>query len=239
MTVRSNEGPTARELRSARRRDGLSSSEWVYRRLRTMILTGEMRPNTRLVEVHLSEQFGVSRTPVREALKRLAAEQLLIADPLRGLVVYAPGPGEVEDVYRVREALDALAVRLAVVRITPEATMRLRLALQQMRASIERGDVDVTVNANLAFHNVIYEASGSATLSRLVSELSDLVRRSSSGAFSNPVRAKQVLAEHEEILHAIERHDIAAATAASSAHLRAAGRYVADEGRSAAWQLSG
>jgi DNA-binding GntR family transcriptional regulator len=204
-----------------------------------MILTGEMRPNTRLVEVHLSEQFGVSRTPVREALKRLAAEQLLIADPLRGLVVYAPGPGEVEDVYRVREALDALAVRLAVVRITPEATMRLRLALQQMRASIERGDVDVTVNANLAFHNVIYEASGSATLSRLVSELSDLVRRSSSGAFSNPVRAKQVLAEHEEILHAIERHDVAAATAASSAHLRAAGRYVADEGRSAAWQLSG
>jgi DNA-binding GntR family transcriptional regulator len=84
-----------------------------------MILDGELPPQTRLVEIQLAEQFEVSRTPVREALKRLAAEQLVLSDAVRGLIVRAPEPHEIEDVYRVRDALDALAVRLAAVRITP------------------------------------------------------------------------------------------------------------------------
>jgi len=232
MTNRTKDKPAAtdRRDRSRTRRDGLPSSEWVYRRLREMILTGELHPNTRLVELHLAEQFEVSRTPVREALKRLAAEQLVVADPMRGLIVHAPGPNEIEDVYRVRDALDALAVRLAAVRITPEATIRLRLALEQMRDAIDKGRVDLTINANMTFHNVIYEAAGSVTLLRLATDLSDFVRRFSSGAFSDPERSKQVLAEHEEILRAIERHDVEAAAAASSTHLRAASTYLVEAG---------
>jgi DNA-binding GntR family transcriptional regulator len=219
-----------RRDRSRTRRDGLPSSEWVYRRLREMILTGELQPRTRLVELHLAEQFEVSRTPVREALKRLAAEQLVVADPMRGLIVHAPGPHEIEDVYRVRDALDALAVRLAAVRITPEAMIRLKLVLESMRDAIEHQRIDQVINANMTFHGVIYEAAGSVTLSRLATELSDFVRRFSSGAFSDPERANEVLREHEKILQALERHDGDAAAEASSAHLRTASTYLVETG---------
>jgi DNA-binding GntR family transcriptional regulator len=208
--------------------DGLPSSERVYRKLREMILSGELPPGTRLVEIHLAEQFEVSRTPVREALKRLAAEQLVLADPVRGLIVHAPEPHEIEDVYRVRDALDALAVRLAAVRITPEEVKHLRLVLNSMAEAIEAQRTDLVVNANIAFHDVIYRAAGSATLWRLARELSDFVRRFSSGAFSSPERSSAVLDEHEAILDALERHDQEAAAAASSQHLHTASAYLVE-----------
>ena len=208
--------------------DGLPSSERVYRRLREMILDGELPPQTRLVEIQLAAQFEVSRTPVREALKRLAAEQLVLSDAVRGLIVHAPEPHEIEDVYRVRDALDALAVRLAAVRITPEEVQHLRLVLGSMAEAIDNQRTDLVVNANIAFHDVIYRAAGSATLWRLARELSDFVRRFSSGAFSSPERSSAVLGEHEEILDALERHDPDAAAAASSKHLRTASAYLVE-----------
>jgi DNA-binding GntR family transcriptional regulator len=206
--------------------DGLPSSERVYRRLREMILDGELPPQTRLVEIQLAEQFEVSRTPVREALKRLAAEQLVLSDAVRGLIVHAPEPHEIEDVYRVRDALDALAVRLAAVRITPDEVQHLRLVLDSMAEAIKEQRTDLVVNANIAFHDVIYRAAGSSTLWRLARELSDFVRRFSSGAFSSPERSSAVLREHEAILDALERHDQDAAVAASTQHLRTASDYL-------------
>lgn len=206
--------------------DGLPSSERVYRRLREMILDGELPPQTRLVEIQLAEQFEVSRTPVREALKRLAAEQLVLSDAVRGLIVHAPEPHEIEDVYRVRDALDALAVRLAAVRITPDEVQHLRLVLDSMAEAIREQRTDLVVNANIAFHDVIYRAAGSATLWRLARELSDFVRRFSTGAFSSPERSSAVLREHEAILDALERHDQDAAVVASTQHLRTASDYL-------------
>jgi DNA-binding GntR family transcriptional regulator len=208
--------------------DGLPSSERVYRRLREMILDGELPPQTRLVEIQLAEQFEVSRTPVREALKRLAAEQLVLSDSVRGLIVHAPEPHEIEDVYRVRDALDALAVRLAAVRITADEVQHLRLVLGSMSEAIDKQRTDLIVNANIAFHDVIYRAAGSATLWRLARELSDFVRRFSSGAFSSPERSSAVLREHQAILNALERHDQDAAAAASSRHLRTASAYLVE-----------
>lgn len=208
--------------------DGLPSSERVYRRLREMILDGELPPQTRLVEIQLAEQFEVSRTPVREALKRLAAEQLVLSDAIRGLIVHAPEPHEIEDVYRVRDALDALAVRLAAVRITADEVQHLRLVLGSMAEAIGKQRTDLIVNANIAFHDVIYRAAGSATLWRLARELSDFVRRFSSGAFSSPERSTAVLREHEAIVDALERHDQDAAAAASSRHLRTASHYLVE-----------
>jgi DNA-binding GntR family transcriptional regulator len=193
-----------------------------------MILDGELPPQTRLVEIQLAEQFEVSRTPVREALKRLAAEQLVLSDAVRGLIVHAPEPHEIEDVYRVRDALDALAVRLAAVRITADEVQHLRLVLDSMAEAIDQQRIDLVVNANIAFHDVIYRAAGSATLWRLARELSDFVRRFSSGAFSSPGRSSAVLREHEAILDALERHDQDAAAAASSQHLRTASDYLVE-----------
>src|SRR5690242_16601242 len=96
------------------------SSERVYRGLREQILTGNLAPAVRLVELQLAQHFAVSRTPVREALKRLIAEGLVVADANRGMIVRDVDPAEVEDIYVVRESLDGLAARLAATHCSAE-----------------------------------------------------------------------------------------------------------------------
>lgn len=208
------------------RGDGMPSSERVYRRMKEMIISGELPPHTRLVELQFAAEFGVSRTPVREALKRLMADKLVHADPVRGLVVHEPEPHEIQDVYLVREALEGLATRLAAQRIRPEELQRLRAILDSMHDGLKSGRTDIVVNANMAFHDVIYRAAGNATLQRLVRDLSDFVRRFSTEAFSSGPRVSTVFDEHEAILKALEEHDPDAAEAASTRHLRAASEYM-------------
>jgi DNA-binding GntR family transcriptional regulator len=191
-----------------------------------MIISGELPPQSRLVELQLAAEFGVSRTPVREALKRLTADKLVVADPVRGLVVHEPEPEEIEDVYLVRDVLEGLATRLAAQRIRPEELARLRVILDSMHQALDRGDTALVVNANMAFHDVIYRAAGNATLSRLARDLSDLVRRFSSEAFNSGPRASTVFDDHEQILRALEQHDPDAAEAASTHHLKAASDYL-------------
>ncbi|MGH2490711.1 MAG: GntR family transcriptional regulator [Candidatus Limnocylindria bacterium] len=208
--------------------DGLPSSERVFRQLRNMIIDGEMGPDTRLVELSLAAKFGVSRTPIREALKRLVDGNLLHADPIRGLVVRAPEAAEVEEVYLVREVLDGLAARLAAQRVTPDDLARLRLINDTMRQGIRDGRTDVIVNANIAFHDLIYAVAGNRTLARHGMELRNFVRRFSSEAFASPSRVDAVLRDHERVLEALERRDSAAAERASTEHLRQARAYVAE-----------
>jgi DNA-binding GntR family transcriptional regulator len=200
----------------------------VFRQLRTMIIDGEMGPGTRLVELSLATQFGVSRTPVREALKRLVDGNLLLADPLRGLVVRTPEAEEVEEVYLVREVLDGLAARLAAQRATTDDCARLRMINDTMREGIREGQTDVIVNANIAFHDLIYGIAGNRTLARHGMELRNFVRRFSSEAFVSPSRVDAVLRDHERLLEALERGDPEEADRASTEHLRQARAYVAE-----------
>jgi DNA-binding GntR family transcriptional regulator len=208
------------------RGDGLPSSERVYRRMKEMIISGELPPHTRLVELQFAAEFGVSRTPVREALKRLTADKLVHADPVRGLVVHEPEPHEIQDVYLVRDVLEGLATRLAAQRITNEELQRLRAILDSMHEGLDKGQTDIVVNANMAFHDVIYRAAGNDTLRRLARDLSDFVRRFSTEAFSSGPRVNTVFGEHEAILRALEAHDPVAAEEASTRHLRAASEYM-------------
>jgi DNA-binding GntR family transcriptional regulator len=208
------------------RGDGLPSSERVYREMKEMIISGELPPHTRLVELQFAAEFGVSRTPVREALKRLMADKLVHADPVRGLVVHEPEAHEIQDVYLVREVLEGLATRLAAKRIATEELQRLRQILDSMHQGLQNGDTAIVVNANLAFHDVIYRAAGNATLTRLARDLSDFVRRFSTEAFHSGPRVTTVFDEHEAILKALDDHDPDAAEAASTRHLRAASEYM-------------
>src|SRR5436309_6207087 len=147
-----------------RPRDGLPSSERVYTQLREAILMNELPPNTRLVEVHVARELGVSRTPVREALKRLLAEGFVSRDPLGGLVVHAASPGDVDEAYPVREVLDGLAAQLAAQRITPKDLIRLKLIHETMVAAMREGREDDAVTTNIAFHDAIYEIGGNQRL---------------------------------------------------------------------------
>jgi len=199
--------------------DGLSASERTYRQIREKILSGELAPGTRLVEATLAQQCGVSRTPVSQALKRLLEVNLVEADPLRGLVVRAPEPAEVEDAYVVREVLDGLAARLAAKRLTSDDERRLRFVQQSMSEGIESGRVDVIVGTNIAFHDLLYSIAGNVTLRQLGTNLREYVRRVSSDAFTDVERARGVLAEHEAILQALVKGDPIEAERVSREHL--------------------
>ena len=208
------------------RRDGLQSSEYVYRSLKEQIISGSLAPDTRLIELAIAAEFGVSRTPVREALKRLAAENLVLADPTRGMVVHAPDAREIEDVFVVREALDALAARLAAHRITPSELGRLRVIVDTMAEAVVAGKREQVIVANMRFHDVIYGAAGNGMLERLGRDLREFVRRFTTLPFASGDRVSSVLDEHRAIVIALDSHDPEAAEAASRAHLSAAREYV-------------
>lgn len=210
----------------AGRKDGLQSSEFVYRSLKEQIISGALAPETRLIELAIAAEFNVSRTPVREALKRLASENLVLADPARGMVVHAPDAREIEDVFVVREALDGLAAGLAAYRITPSELGRLRVIVDTMEEAISTGRREQVIIANMRFHDVIYAAAGNEMLDRLGRDLREFVRRFSTLPFASPERVNHVLGEHQAIFDALERHDPEAAEAASDAHLGAAREYV-------------
>jgi len=217
---------TRRTNRRAATPDGLPNSVYVYRQLRERIINGAVPPDFRLIELAIAAEFGVSRTPVREALKRLAAEDLVIADPTRGMIVHAPDATEIEDVFVLRESLDGLAARLAAHRIRPSELARLRLIVESMRTALAGERREDIIIANQRFHDVIYGAAGNKALSRVAGNVRDFVRRFSTLPMASPDRVEHVLHEHEAILEALENHDPEAATAASNVHLQAAREYL-------------
>jgi DNA-binding GntR family transcriptional regulator len=203
------------------RRPSQSMSERVYQAVRELIVAGELPPGAWLVETELAEQFEVSRTPVREALRRLIDEQMVAHDPYRGAVVRAVDLREATEIGEIHEVHDGLAARLATTRATDADLERFDDLLAQMRNSMVGGDWDGTVEANVAFHELIYELAGNSRLHAMAQGLQDSLRRFSAGAFADPERAVQVLAEHERCVETMKSRDPDAAERAARDHGRA------------------
>jgi DNA-binding GntR family transcriptional regulator len=203
------------------------SSERVYRALKHRILAGMLEPGTRLVELQLATEFSVSRTPVREALKRLTAEGLIRVDPVRGIVVSDVDARELEEIFVVREVLDGLAARLAAERVSTTDLTKLNLLMDMMRDAARTGQWEGMVQANATFHDVLHQAAGNERLRHLTRNLLDFVRRFSTEAFASPERANAVLAEHEEIIHALETRDPDLAERVARRHVEIARSYLA------------
>ena len=203
----------------ARDEPDLPASERIYRQLKEAILSGDCAGGTRLVEVALANDFAVSRTPVREALKRLAVEDLVSMDPIRGLVVRPIDAREIADLYAIREVLDGLGARLAAQRITPQEVVRLRTLLEAMRDAATGGSPELMVQANVLFHEAVFYAAGNERLKALGQGLTAFVQRLSAQAFRNPVRDSEVVREHEVLVDAIARGDANTAEAAARQHM--------------------
>lgn len=185
----------------------MPSSERVYQALKHRILAGMLEPGTRLVELQLAQDFDVSRTPVRETLKRLMAEGLVRVDPVSGIVVSDVDARELEEIFVIREVLDGLAARLAAERVSDADLTKLHLLMDMMRDSVANGHWEAMVQANIKFHDVLHQAAGNERLRHLARNLLDFVRRFSTQAFASEERAAGVLGEHEEIIKALEARD--------------------------------
>ena len=200
--------------------DNVTLSQRVRDHLRAEILSNRLAPGTHLQEEVIAAQLGISRAPVREALRLLAAEDLITIAPRRGAVVKALSPQEFLAAYQVREALEMLAMRLAVARFIEEDLDALRALQRQMTAATEQGDVDAFFQANAAFHTLVVDRSGNERLRDMYRQLMNTLRRYRMRSYSLRGGLDRSLAEHTAILQAVERRDVEAAVRLLSAHIQ-------------------
>lgn len=210
--------------------------------IQARVLSGEIVRGTRLPQEALATQFGVSRTPVREALRKLQASGVVEVLPNRGAVVRGPSAREIRESYEVRTELEGLAAELATTRIGDAHLLRLREAEEVFRSSVgelvagrRRGgsdepwdEHDAWVRANDLFHQAILEAAGNRRLTEVLGDLRRSFPRELtwSALSANSRRLEDNVLQHGAILDAIERRDAAAARRSMVAHIRTAGELV-------------
>ncbi len=192
----------------------------VYEKLRDAILDGTLKPGTKLVETSLAEQMGVSRTPVREALQRLASEGLAEITPRKGVIVQGLSVEEVEEVFLIREVLEGLAGFLAAKRISEAQIDVLEIILKKSEVALAEGRISDFISLNSDFHKAIVEAGHSSRLKQLLDVVLTQIGRYRRLSMADPERRRRSVPEHWMILEAIKARDPAAAERALRQHSR-------------------
>lgn len=197
----------------------LSIADSVFLAIENQILSGELPEGELVTELKLCERFGVSRTPVREALMRLKQEGL-VEESGKGAVILGITEADIDDIYEVRARTEGLASARCAERISENELKKLEetVALQEFYA--ERGMADSIRNLDSEFHRLIFSYCGSRSLEALLLELHRKVKRVRRVSVENPTRAKEAVGEHRAILRAIAARDTAAAEELTALHIR-------------------
>jgi DNA-binding GntR family transcriptional regulator len=177
----------------------------VYERLCDEIVSGRLAEGAPLIEAAIATRYGTSRTPVREALRRLEQDGLVERGD-RGLRVRSRGPEEILEIYEVRILLEAAVARHAAERGTRLDLLRISHAVDAQSA-VDPGDPDAMAAANRTFHQAVWAASRNGTLIDLLTRVNSHVARYPATTLTSPGRWEEALREHAELLRAIEAHD--------------------------------
>lgn len=199
--------------------DLLPLRDVVFNTLRQAILTGELSPGERLMEIHLANRLGVSRTPIREAIRKLELEGLVTMIPRRGAEVAQITEKSMNDVLEVRSAMDALCVELACDRITVAELERLHAACEEFEKAVKRKDVKEIAQADVALHDIIAEATGNARLIQLISNLSQQMYRYRFEYIKDFSQHDRLVEEHRIIYESIVKKDKETAKEAAKLHI--------------------
>ena len=195
----------------------LSSS--LFSRLQTDILTGKIRSGEKLTEQRICEQYSVSRTPVREALRQLETDGLIESIPNRGAYVIGFSSQDIEDMYQLRKIYEIQAVRWAIERITDEELDQLEETFEFMEFYTMKGDKEKMLNINTHFHQLIYSASHNRMLQHLLASYQIYIKHIRTSSRSDKEYLKLVLEEHRAIFEAIKARDVRAAALAMEIHM--------------------
>ncbi|MDI3481562.1 MAG: hypothetical protein PWQ97_1217 [Tepidanaerobacteraceae bacterium] len=179
----------------------------VFEAIREAIITGELKPGERLMEVQLAEEMGVSRTPVREAIRKLELEGLVVMIPRKGAYVAGLSLKEAADVFEIRESLEGLAAALAAERITDEELETMEKILSSVQKAVEGGDVETIIKKDAEFHQILFAATRNHRLAQIINNLKEQIDRFRVQSFTNPARIKSILQEHRSIVNAIKARD--------------------------------
>lgn len=198
----------------------------VFQTLRQAILKGELEPGERLMEIHLAQKLGVSRTPVREAIRKLELEGLVIMIPRKGAIVADITLSDLEDVLEVRLALEELAVRQAARNYTPEQMERLKQASDHFRRILDGADVIAYAETDESFHAIIYEMTGNKKLVQILNNLREQMYRYRMEYLKDKKYHEQLVGEHEEVVKALEARDEARAVEVMVLHVERQKQYM-------------
>lgn len=176
----------------------------VFKTLEKAILKGEFLPGEALTEQSLSNQLGVSRTPVREALRQLELAGLVKTVPNKGAEVVGISEKDVDDIYTIRVHIEGLAARWAAEHISEEDIKKLRDTLELQEFYASKGDTDRVKSLDSSFHEAVYKASESNPLRQILSQLHNYIQSSRGLSIDSEGRAAAAVAEHRKIFEAIE-----------------------------------
>ncbi len=191
----------------------------VFNTLRQAILTGELKSGERLMELHLAKKLGVSRTPIREAIRMLELEGLVTMIPRKGAEVSALSKQDITDVLEVRRSLDMLAVSLCCKRHTGEDYALLEEAAEAFKKAVRDGDLTEVARADVAFHDRITASSGNRRLIQLVNNLAERMYRYRMEYIRNAENHENLIKEHDKILACIKKRDAQKAEEAIRDHV--------------------
>ena len=193
--------------------------EVVCESLRDAIRRGVLKPGERLMEIQLSEELGVSRTPVREAIRKLEQEGYVIMMPRRGTYVATMSIRDINEIFEIRTALESLSNGLAAERITEEELEHLQRLLVIIGGYIKENDIEKIVDTDIEFHDLLYHAARNTRLVGIISNLRDQLTRFRTLSMSYPGRLEATLEEHREIVEAIAQGNVEVARKAAEKHM--------------------
>lgn len=192
----------------------------VFRTLREAIIKGELKPGERLMEVQLAEKLGVSRTPVREAIRMLEQDGLAVTIPRRGAEVAHMTEKDMENVLQIREVLDELAVQLAAENMTDEQMETLEDAALEFEQAIQEENVKQLAQADVVFHDIIYGATENKRLVAIINNLREQMFRYRIEYLRDKEAYPTLMREHRAIVEGLKKRDKESVSEIMRAHIR-------------------
>ena len=191
----------------------------VFNTLRQAILKGELEPGERLMEIQLADRLGVSRTPIREAIRKLELEGLVLMIPRKGAEVAKISEKSLRDVLEVRRSLEELAIELAIQRMTDEDMQELAEAQESFRRAVETGDAMTIAETDEHYHDIIYNGTGNTRLVQMLNNLREQMYRYRLEYIKDADKRQILVVEHDLILKAVQGRRVAEAKTAIREHI--------------------
>ena len=192
----------------------------VFSEIEQAILSGVYSVGDQLVESKISQELGVSRTPVREALKQLELDGLVTTIPNKGTFVIGISTDDIADIYTIRMAIEGISSQWAAERITDEEIKELRNIVDLQEFYSSKSDILQIMHLDSKFHEIIYEVSGSRTLKHTLASFHNHLKRARESSFLTKGRTIAAVTEHRMIFEAIASHDAAKAKELTEIHIK-------------------
>lgn len=193
--------------------------ELVCENIRQAIIDGTFSPGERLMEIQLADEMGVSRTPVREAIRKLELEGFVVMIPRRGTYVADISIRDITEIYEIRTCLDVLSAGLAAERITDEELEALNRLLVEIGQYIAENNMEKIVEADTAFHDILYQASRNERLRSIINNLREQLTGIRGRSMSYPGRLVETMDEHRALVDSIAARDVERAQNAARVHI--------------------